>query len=211
MSFKYSSIATILGAVALSAGAPSWASLVDQGITYTLSETVISPTMSDFTLGITGINGPADKEANLPTSGRFGVQSFAFNDEGTGWTITPPSGFTVTSNVGLNSSGCDKGGTGFFCFAQPSSAVGTTILPANSKLDFSFSISGTGLSSWMPDFKINWLGTKNNYDLVSEALTPTVVPLSDAALPLLLGAIAALGFIGRRNARSRGIGKSASA
>jgi hypothetical protein len=63
----------------------------------------------------------------------------------------------------------------------------------------------------MPDFKINWLGTKNNYDLVSEALTPTVVPLSDAALPLLLGAIAALGFIGRRNALSRGIGKERSA
>src|SRR5579864_4120661 len=138
MSIKSSSITMIVGAVALSAGAPSWASLVADGITYTLKETVVSPTMDNFTLDITGINGPADTE-----KGRFGVQSFAFNDEGTGWTITPPTGFTLMSG-GLDSSGCNGNGTGFFCFGRPASAVGTTVLPANSTLDFSFAISGTG-------------------------------------------------------------------
>jgi hypothetical protein len=32
-----------------------------------------------------------------------------------------------------------------------------TPLAANSSLSFMFAISGTGLSSWMPDLKINWL------------------------------------------------------
>ena len=79
-------------AVACSMVAAPARALTDFGVTYTLTETVVTPTMDDFTLAITGINGPLDTEM-----GRSGVQSFAFNDEGSGWSITAPTGFTLMS------------------------------------------------------------------------------------------------------------------
>ena len=56
------------------------------------------------------------------------------------------------------------------------------------------------LAGYNPDLKIQWLGgNSGKYDLVSQTLTPTPVPLP-AALPLLLGGIAGLGFMSRRKA-----------
>jgi hypothetical protein len=202
--FKWMYLAGAAGAVCSSvAAAPAQAQLVADGITYTLTETVVSPTMDDFTLGIKGINGTSDTEG-----GRFGVASFAFNNEGTGWTVTAPTGFSLMPG-GLDANGCNGHGAGFFCFGG--NAVGMTPLAANSSLSFMFAISGTGLSSWSPDFKIDWLGTKNHYDLVSEALTPTSgggtgrggggVP-EPASLGLLGLGLAGLGLARRRKARA---------
>ncbi len=61
--FKTSWIAAILGVIAISAGTPAWASLVADGVTYTLFESTLSPTVNQFTLDITGINGATDTES----------------------------------------------------------------------------------------------------------------------------------------------------
>jgi PEP-CTERM motif len=192
---KWMYVAGAGAAVCALASAPAQAQLVADGVTYTLTEMVVSPTMDDFTLAITGINGPTDTEM-----GRSGVQSFAFNDEGTGWTITAPAGFTLMSG-GLNSSGCNGSGSKFFCFSANTTPAKTPALAANSSLAYSFAISGSGLSSWTPDFKINWIGSKNNYDLVSEAIpiTPGTSVPEPASLGLLGLGLAGLGLARRRS------------
>jgi hypothetical protein len=192
--------ATIVGAIAISAGVPARASLVADGLTYTLFETALSPTEDQFTLDITGINGPSDTE-----KGRYGVNSLAFNEP------TPKSavagtmtGFTFMTG-GLNAMGCD--GTGnFFCFKAVTKPTAPA-LAANSELTLTFDLTvaqAGDFAGYSPDLKIQWLGTlskpgKSGYDLVSQTLTPTTVPLP-AALPLLLGGIAGLGFLRRRKA-----------
>ena len=140
-------------------------------------------------------------------SGRYGVNSLAFNE--TPPQGTPPKGSLVTGTMsgftymtgGLNAMGCD--GTGnFFCF-KAITAPTAPALAANSelKLTFDLTVAQAGdFAGYNPDFKIQWLGSKSGkYNLVSQTLTPTAVPLP-AALPLLLGGIAGLGFMRRRKA-----------
>jgi hypothetical protein len=99
----------------------------------------------------------------------------------------------------LNAMGCD--GTGnFFCF-KALTAPTAPALAANSALQFTFDLTvanASDFAGYNPSFKIQWLGGKaGNYDLVSQTLTPTPVPLP-AALPLLFGGIFGLGFMRRR-------------
>jgi hypothetical protein len=188
--------ASVLGAIAISAGTQARASLVADGLTYTLFESTTSDSNVDqFTLDITGINAPLDLEGS-----RFGVNSLAFNE-------TSPMGSIVTGTLtgftfmtgGLNAMGCD--GTGnFFCFKANTAPTGPA-LAANSELKFTFDLTvadASNFAGYNPSFKIQWLGGKpGKYDLVSQTLTPTPVPLP-AALPLLLGGVAGLGFMRRR-------------
>jgi len=179
------------------AAAPAQAQLVADGVTYTLTETSTAPTTDMFSLSITGINGPTDTEL-----GRYGVQSFAFTTPTGFVSAIAPSGFTYMTG-GLNSAGCNGTG-GFFCFLGSTPA--STVLAANSSLLYNFSVTATGISSWAPSFKINWDGTKNNYDLVSKGIpispvsAPEIDPASAASgLTLLLGGLVVLR--GRRSTK----------
>jgi hypothetical protein len=170
--------ATIMAVSVLCATAPAFASLIVDGITYSLTETTTSSALTNqFTLRISGIDGPSDTEG-----GREGVQSFAFNPPSNFGSATPPGGFSYRSG-GLSSSGCNGNGN-FFCFAANTTPTGPA-LAANSSLTYIFDItlSSGGFSGFDPDFKINWDGTKNNYDLVSLALSPTLVPGGGTQVP----------------------------
>jgi len=218
MKATWKRLAVVLGAfgVCLAAGG-AHASLIVNGITYTLTESTTADPLTDrFTLDITGINGAADDEG-----GRSGVDGIAFN---------PPANFAsavmidpaswVFKDGGLNSGGCNGNGN-FFCFDNPASVPTSPALAAGSSLTFIFDVtlsSGT-FANYAPDFKINWIGSQNNYDLVSQVLTPTASsssgpssssgtssssgPLPEPGTLLLLasGAIAA-GLMRRRAART---------
>ena len=192
---------TVLGAIALSAGTPARASLVADGLTYTLFEsTTLDPKVDQFTLDITGINGPSDTEGS-----RYGVNSLAFSETSpTGSVVTGTmTGFTFMTG-GLNSMGCNSTGN-FFCF-KANTAPTAPALAANSELKLTFDLTVTNASDFAgynPDFKIQWLGGNSKYDLVSQTLTPTAVPLP-ATLPLLLVGIAGLGFMRRRKSATPG-------
>ena len=200
--FNRLSITIALGAVALSAGgAPLWASsLTDQGITYTLLESTVSGTNGledQFTLEITGINGPTD-----PLGGRYGVGAFALGQPTAKGAASGGglSGFTFMMG-GLSSMGCDGSGN-FYCFKANTQPTGPA-LGSDSTLTFIFDVTAKSASDWVgydPDFKIQWIGTQtgkngnSGYDLVSQTLTPTVVPLP-SSLALLLAGLAALGLV----------------
>jgi hypothetical protein len=160
---------------------PADATLIDQGITYSLTYNG----SASYTLDITGINSATDTEG-----GRYGVNAFAFTTP-TGFIDASAAGFTYKSG-GLNSSGCNNTGN-FFCFAANTTPAG--LLAPGSALSFVFAVNAIGdLSTWDPSFKIDWAGSKNNYDLVSQ---PIGVPEPDALSMLGLGLVG-LGLIMRR-------------
>jgi hypothetical protein len=171
------------GTLAFATPAIAADTLVSNGITYTLTLDSITNggLTGNFTLGISGINTASDTEG-----GRTGINAFAFND---GSTVTggTSTGFTFMLG-GLNSTGCDGSGAGFFCFTNAG-----YILPSGSSTSLDFSVTNTtdAWASWSPDFKIDWTGSKNNYDLVSLA-----IPLNTAVPEPATWAMMLLGFAG---------------
>jgi hypothetical protein len=194
-----------LGFAAISVAAciasmPAKASLVADGVTYSLTETSLTSTTDQFTLDITGINGASDTE-----KGRYGVQSFALNKPKDFVSALAPTGFTYKAG-GLNSSGCN--GTGnFFCFFANTTPSGPALAP-NSSLDYIFTVTTSAAGSFSgydPGFKIHWVGSKTGkYDLVSKEITPTVVPLPAAAWLLVSGLVGVGAMARRRKSEAAG-------
>jgi hypothetical protein len=181
--------AVCAAAVVLAVGFPASTAhantITADGVTYSLTATALNSTTDQFTLTITGINAAADTE-----KGRFGFVAVAFNRPSNFASASTTAPGFMEQSGGLSSSGCN--GTGnFFCFSGP--APSGPALAANSTLGFVFDVtlsSGT-FAGYAPDFKIDWVGTKNNYDLVSTSLAPTFVasvpgPIVGAGLPGLM-------------------------
>jgi hypothetical protein len=182
---------------AFAASAPAHASLIADGVTYTLYETIFTSTTAGFDLHITGINGTSDSE-----KGRSGVDAIAFNPPSHFLSATAPSGFQFVAG-GLNANGCNGSG-GFFCFSANTTPSTGPALGANSTLDFTFSValSAGSFANYSPDFKIDWVGSKNGYDLVSKTLDPQPAPAPEPVSLALLGTgLLGFGVIkGRRRA-----------
>jgi hypothetical protein len=215
-------LSSVAFGLAIFSGPANAGPLVADGISYLLTEaTTADPLTDQFTLTISGINAP-----NVPPGtgdaegGRSGFNAVAFSTDGitfssasfeSGTSGTVAASFAEQSGGLSNkggSGGCDGTGTSFFCFAGIEEPTGTT-LAANSSLQFVFdvTVSSGDFTTWDPHFKINWLGTNNNYDLVSLAIpvngTPPscTPPCSHIAVPeprsltLLGGGLIGLGFV----------------
>jgi hypothetical protein len=161
--------------------------LVADGITYdlTLNSITDGGLTGNFTLGISGINTASDTEG-----GRTNINAFAFNDPAVGTIVSgTSSGFTFLTG-GLNSTGCDGSGN-FFCFANSGYDPGSP-LPSSLSLTFSVTSNTTGsFANYTPDFKIDWLGSQNNYDLVS-----LPIPVNNGVPEPATWAMMLLGFTG---------------
>lgn len=164
--------------------------LIADGITYnlTLNSITNGGLTGNFTLAISGINTASDTE-----KGRTGINGFAFNDPAVGTAVSgTSSGFTFQTG-GLNANGCNGAGN-FFCFKN-TGATFPSPLPSSLSLNFTVTSNTVGSwANWTGDFKIDWTGSKNNYDLVSKAIPLNVVapPVTEPAT----WAIMLLGFGG---------------
>jgi hypothetical protein len=200
----------LLAALATSAiglATPASAALVADGITYDLilNSVTNGGLTGNFTLAISGINLAADTE-----KGRTGINAFAFNDPSVGTAVSGTSpGFTFQTG-GLNSSGCN--GTGnFFCFAN-TGAVFASPLP--SSLSLNFAVTSNMVGSWANysgDFKIDWVGSKNNYDLVSKVISVSTTPPvpEPATWAMMLLGFGGIGMAMRRSRSSKNLAQIA--
>jgi hypothetical protein len=187
------------------AGMPAPASaadLVADGITYSLllNSVTNGGKTGNFTLSISGINTASDTEG-----GRTGIHAFAFNDPAVGTAVSGiSSGFTFQSG-GLNSGGCNGSGN-FYCFTNTSATFPS---PLPSSLSLVFNVTTDNAASWntwgTTDFKIDWVGSQNNYDLVSLAIPLNRNPVPEPATwAMMLVGFGGIGMAMRRKQRRNG-------
>jgi hypothetical protein len=185
MSMKKMIFALALATAALSASPASAAVLIDQGVTYQLNLTGVSADgkTGNFALVISGINGASDTEG-----GRTGINGIAFTDPSLGNAVGGVlAGFTFQTG-GLDSGGCNGSGN-FFCFSNTSFDPGS---PLPAILSLVFTVTSDTAGSWLawdPSFKIDWLGSQNNYDLVSKGIPLNVCIHADCPTPTPQGAV----------------------
>ena len=190
-----------LATAAVGLATPASAALTVEGITYDLilNSVTNAGKTGNFTLAISGINTASDTR-----KGRTGIDSFAFNDPSVGTAVSgTSSGFNFLTG-GLNSSGCNGNGN-FFCFDNTSYVFAPSAAGA---LALNFAVTSDTTGSWTNyagDFKINWTGNQNNYDLVSQVIQsrPPAVP-EPATWAMMLVGFGGIGMAMRRKQRRNG-------
>lgn len=208
---------TLAGVFTILLASTSAHALVADGITYTLTENSISNggLTANFTFTASGENTASDTEGG----GRTGINAIAFNQPAPGTvvsgTMSAPGGFNFVLG-GLNSDGCDGNGN-FYCFDNTAiPPTPTTLLSGTQTFTFSVTADTPGVwTGYTTDLKIDWVGTQNNYDLVSLPIavipgttcvdctpTPTANDVPEpGSLALLGGALLATGAVLRRRRR----------
>lgn len=166
--------AKILGLLAagLLVGPTAARAITVDDISYTLSQSLVSSTPASETWSVTL------EILNNSSDGRTGVTALAFTRP-VGFVAASLSGWTTMSG-GLNASGCNGSGN-FLCFSGYAAAA--------EAMSFTFALTaGHGASvPWMPGFKIDWVGSKSNYDLVSQRFSASVVPEPGTLILLVVG------------------------
>jgi hypothetical protein len=184
-------LTTLSAAVLALASAPAAALTVDN-ITYSLSHSLVSAAGGNETWSLTL------DILNNSNDGRTAVTSFAFNRPASFVSAALP-GWTTQAG-GLNASGCSGAGN-FFCFSGYAAAA------ANMSFTFSLTAAAGALDVYAPDFKIDWIGSRRNYDLVSQVLpsdiTPVTTPVPEpGTYAFMLAGLGAMGFMLRRRRQS---------
>ena len=191
---------TALATAAMGFATPASAALTVEGITYDLilNSVTNGGLTGNFTLAISGINVVGTDTRG----GRTGIGAFAFNDPAVGTAVSGTSpGFTFQTG-GLNSNGCNGSGN-FFCFNN-TSAVFPSPLP--SSLSLNFAVTSNSVGSWTNysgDFKIDWAGSQNNYDLVSQIITARPPVPEPATWALMLLGFGGIGMAMRRRQNTK--------
>jgi len=189
-------LAVALGAYAGAASAQQQWSLdntssggTTEGLTYTLTGTEVDADTWSFVLLVQGIN-----VAGVDTrGGRSALNDLSFS-EPTGYIGASLSGAT-TLDGGLSSSGCNGKGASQFCFGN----VDASVIGQTMTLKFTIDAPSGSFLSYVPHLKADWVGSANNYDLVSaNMVTPVPEPSTYA---LMLAGLAAVGFMARRRRR----------
>lgn len=161
-----------------------------QGLTYTLSGSENSATQWGFSLAISGINvGGTDLEL-----GRTMLNDLSLSKP-TSYAGASLAGAT-TFLGGMGASGCSGNGNSQFCFDE----VNTAVSGSTMSLNFTIDAPTASFAAYVPHLKVNWLGSKNNYDLVSAdmaVVSAVPEPETYALMALGLAAISALRL--RRN------------
>jgi hypothetical protein len=183
-----------------------------EGLVYTLTASgTANPLTEHFSLLISGENTASDTRG-----GRTGINAIALNQPTNGGVVsgvlTAPPGFNFVLG-GLNSAGCDGSGN-FFCFDNASiPPTPATLLSGDITMTFDVTLgAGGSWAGYTTAFKIDWVGTQNNYSLVSEPIpvntggTPPPPPPpapEPASLTLLgVGLLGTAAFAARRRRRS---------
>lgn len=175
------SLTTLAAAALLAVSSQASAqSLTVDNITYSLSRSFVSAAAGNETWSLTL------DILNNSNDGRTGVTSLAFNRPASFVSASLP-GWTTYAG-GLNSNGCSGSGN-FYCFSGYAAAA------TNMSLTFTLTAAAGSFANYTPDFKIDWTGSQNNYNLVSQPLTSVAAVPEPETYVLMLAGLGAIGLM----------------